>query len=79
MCHYNDTYNVKIKRKTKKGEKKMGLWMEWWKWAGKLRGACSRERTFMWLLVVGKISPAFLTAENRDKIIDPACAFGNKW
>lgn len=29
----------------------MGLWKEWWKWAGKLRGACSRERTFMWLLV----------------------------
>lgn len=29
----------------------MGIWMEWWKWACGLRGACSRERTFMWLLV----------------------------
>jgi len=42
---------VKFKRKNKKRRKKMGLWKEWWKWAGKLRGACSRERTFMWLLV----------------------------
>ena len=29
----------------------MALWMEWWKWAHALRGACARERTFMWLLV----------------------------
>ena len=29
----------------------MGIWMEWWNWAGKLRVACRRERTFMWLLV----------------------------
>ena len=29
----------------------MGIWTEWWKWAGKLRGSCTRERTFMWLLV----------------------------
>lgn len=29
----------------------MGIWMEWWKWAGALRGACARDRTFMWLLV----------------------------
>ena len=29
----------------------MGIWTEWWKWAGKLRKSCARERTFMWLLV----------------------------
>jgi hypothetical protein len=29
----------------------MGIWSEWWIWAGKLRKACSRERTFMWMLV----------------------------
>ncbi len=30
----------------------MMLWREWWRWASGLRGACSRKRTFMWLLVV---------------------------
>jgi len=30
----------------------MLLWLEWWKWAVRLRGACLRERTFSWLLVV---------------------------
>ena len=29
----------------------MAVWMEWWKWAKKLRGSCSRTRTFYWLLV----------------------------
>ncbi len=29
----------------------MRIWSEWWKWAGKLRGACSIERTFIWMLV----------------------------
>ena len=29
----------------------MGIWMNWWDWAKTLRKACSRERTFMWLLV----------------------------
>ena len=29
----------------------MRVWSEWWKWAGKLRAACSREWTFMWMLV----------------------------
>jgi len=29
----------------------MGIWTEWWSWAGKLRKSCKRERTFMWLLV----------------------------
>lgn len=28
----------------------MAIWLEWWKWASELRGACKRERTFMWLL-----------------------------
>lgn len=28
----------------------MELWGEWWKWAARLRGACSRERTFYWML-----------------------------
>ncbi len=49
MCHHNDIYFVKIK--SKKGEKKMKIWSEWWKWAGKLHGARSRERAFMWMLV----------------------------
>ena len=30
----------------------MSIWNEWWKWAKHLRGCCSRERTFYWLLVV---------------------------
>lgn len=30
----------------------MMLWREWWRWASGLREACSRKRTFMWLLVV---------------------------
>lgn len=30
----------------------MELWKEWWKWAKELRPACSRERTWLWLLVV---------------------------
>ncbi len=29
----------------------MEIWMQWWSWAEKLRKSCSRERTFMWLLV----------------------------
>lgn len=29
----------------------MGIWTEWWSWAGKLRKSCKRKRTFMWLLV----------------------------
>lgn len=29
----------------------MELWREWWKWAKELRLACSRERTWLWLLV----------------------------
>jgi hypothetical protein len=37
------------------GEKRqmiMMLWREWWRWARGLREACSRKRTFMWLLAV---------------------------
>lgn len=30
----------------------MALWREWWRWAKPLREACSRQRTFMWLLAV---------------------------
>ena len=30
----------------------MRLWMEWWKIVLKLRDACSRYRTFLWLGVV---------------------------
>ncbi len=28
------------------------LWRQWWQWAGALRPACSRNRTFLWMLVV---------------------------
>ena len=30
----------------------MRLWKEWWRWAEKLRPACARNRTFMWMLAV---------------------------
>lgn len=30
----------------------MRLWREWWRWAAPLRGACARQRTFWWMLVV---------------------------
>ena len=30
----------------------MKIWQEWWKWSSQLRKSCSRERTFLWLLVV---------------------------
>ena len=30
----------------------MMLWRQWWRWTKGLRAACSRNRTFMWLLVV---------------------------
>jgi len=30
----------------------MMLWRQWWRWTKGLREACSRNRTFMWLLVV---------------------------
>ena len=30
----------------------MGIWLQWWSWSKKLRGSCSRTRTFYWLLVV---------------------------
>lgn len=30
----------------------MKLWREWWKWCAPLRGACARERTFLWMCVV---------------------------
>jgi len=30
----------------------MMLWKSWWEWASQLRPACSRRRTFMWMLVV---------------------------
>jgi hypothetical protein len=30
----------------------MMLWRQWWRWTSALRPACSRKRTFMWMLVV---------------------------
>lgn len=30
----------------------MRLWQEWWRWCAPLRGACSRRRTFFWMVVV---------------------------
>jgi hypothetical protein len=30
----------------------MLLWSEWWKWVAPLRGACARNRTFLWMCVV---------------------------
>ncbi len=29
----------------------MMLWRHWWRLASQLRGACSRTRTFMWMIV----------------------------
>ena len=30
----------------------MRLWQEWWRWCAPLRGACARNRTFVWMGVV---------------------------
>lgn len=30
----------------------MRLWREWWRWCAPLRGACARNRTFLWMGVV---------------------------
>lgn len=30
----------------------MRLWIEWWRWCAPLRGACARNRTFLWMGVV---------------------------
>ncbi len=30
----------------------MRLWYEWWRWCAPLRGACARNRTFLWMSVV---------------------------
>lgn len=30
----------------------MRLWIEWWQWCAPLRGACARNRTFLWMCVV---------------------------
>ena len=30
----------------------MLLWHEWWKWVAPLRGACARNRTFLWMCAV---------------------------
>jgi len=30
----------------------MRLWLEWWRWCTPLRGACARNRTFLWMGVV---------------------------
>jgi len=30
----------------------MRLWQEWWRWCAPLRGACARQRTFLWMSVV---------------------------
>lgn len=30
----------------------MELWRVWWRWSSELRAACSRHRTFLWLMVV---------------------------
>ena len=30
----------------------MRLWMEWWRWVEPLRPACSRKRTFLWMVAV---------------------------
>lgn len=30
----------------------MRLWKEWWRWVAPLRGACARQRTFLWMGVV---------------------------
>jgi len=30
----------------------MWLWQEWWRWCAPLRGACARQRTFLWMSVV---------------------------
>ena len=27
----------------------MRLWYEWWRWCAPLRGACARNRTFLWM------------------------------
>jgi len=27
----------------------MKLWIEWWRWCAPLRGACARNRTFLWM------------------------------
>lgn len=40
-------------RQMQKKEVSMAVWMEWWKCAGKMRGSCSRKRTFYWLLLIG--------------------------
>jgi len=37
---------------TVEGERTMGLWGEWWRWCAPLRGACARNRTFLWMGVV---------------------------
>ena len=28
----------------------MRIWTEWWSWVAPLRAACSRSRSFLWLL-----------------------------
>jgi len=48
MTHIIVFVNMQIKKRMKKV---MGIWLQWWNWAKKLRKACSRERTFYWLLV----------------------------
>jgi len=30
----------------------MRLWQQWWRWCAPLRGACARQRTFLWMSVV---------------------------
>jgi hypothetical protein len=30
----------------------MRLWFEWWQWCAPLRGACARNRTFLWMTAV---------------------------
>ena len=41
----------------------MRIWTEWWSWVQPLRAACSRSRSFLWLLAAlasGRLSLAGL-------------------
>ena len=46
------THNIVIfKFQSQEKVKNMDLWMQWYHWAKELRKACTRDRTFYWLIV----------------------------
>ena len=51
----------------------MRLWQQWWRWCAPLRGACARNRTFLWM---GAVLAGFCVREDLWGVTSLVCALG---